>query len=251
MRSGRSGCTRTRWMSRSRGSGSTSSSVNVSPKSIDTDSVPISTPTSSRSPSSTMSLTWPMRGGGGKNHLSTLGVLRNAGELAPALAFVLADVDVRRQRADQHDVAALQLAAARRPQIEMREAVVAPGPGHAAVFALRNADAVRCGEQRAVVERGHRADEASGQRAVLDRPALAVLLRARRRHRRCRPRWCRSASARGECCCRRWRSGSSCRSHIAPRNPVPPPHHTGEFAGPAMRGAVPRWCLLSPARHLL
>ena len=174
MRSGRSGCTRTRWMSRSCGSGSTGNSVNVSPKSIDTDSVPISTPTSSRSPSSTMSLTWPMRGGGGKNHLSTLGVLRNRGELAPALAFVLADVDVRRQRADQNHVAALQFAAARRPDIEMCEAFVAPGPGHAAVVAPRDADAVGRGEQRAVIERGHRADEQpASARCLMAQPSAS------------------------------------------------------------------------------
>ncbi len=100
--------------------------------------------------------------------------LAEPGEVAPRLALVLADVDMRRQRADQHHVAALQLAAARRPQIEMREAVVAPRPGHAAVFASRDTDAVGRGEQRAVVERGDRADEAAGQRPVLDRPAVGA-----------------------------------------------------------------------------
>ena len=93
--------------------------------------------------------------------LSTLWRVAERRQLAPGLALVLADVDMRRQRADQHHVAALQLAAARRPEIEMREAIVAPGPGHAAVFAPRHADAVGRGEQRAVVERGHRADEAA------------------------------------------------------------------------------------------
>ena len=65
-------------MSHSRGSGSTGSSVKLWPKSFDTCSEPISTPTHSRSPSSTMSLIWPMRGGGGKVHFDTVLASRNA-----------------------------------------------------------------------------------------------------------------------------------------------------------------------------
>ena len=43
-------------------------------------------------------------------------------QLAPGLALVLADVEMRRQRAGEHHVAALQLAGAARPEFVMRQA---------------------------------------------------------------------------------------------------------------------------------
>ena len=74
-------------MSHSRALGSTGSSVKLSPKSFETRRAPISMPTSKRSPSMTMSLTWPIRGGGGKHHCDTLETRRSAGssrQLLPA-----------------------------------------------------------------------------------------------------------------------------------------------------------------------
>jgi hypothetical protein len=63
--------------------------VKLSPKSFDTSNAPISMPTSRRSPSNTISLTCPMRGGGGKHHFATLGVLRSAGNSRQVLPFSL------------------------------------------------------------------------------------------------------------------------------------------------------------------
>ncbi len=158
-------------MSHSRGSGSTTSSVKLLPKSVDTCSEPISTPTQSRSPSSTMSLMWPMRGGGGKVHCChRLGVAQRL-QLAPGLALVLADIEMRRQRAGEHHVAALQFAGPARPELVVRQPLVDPGPLEAAVVAARHADAAGRGEQRAVVERRDAGDEHALQRAMLDGPA--------------------------------------------------------------------------------
>ena len=102
--------------------------------------------------------------------LDRLGVAERL-QLAPGLALVLADVEMRRQRAGEHHVAALQFAGAARPELVMRQAVVDPGPLDAAVVAARHADAARRGEQRAVVERGDAADEHALQGAMLDGPA--------------------------------------------------------------------------------
>ena len=102
--------------------------------------------------------------------LDRLGVAERL-QLAPGLALVLADIEMRRQRAGEHHVAALKLAGAARPELVMRQPLVDPGPFEAAVVAARHADAARRGEQRAVVERGHAADEHALHRAVLDGPA--------------------------------------------------------------------------------
>src|SRR6202023_2561038 len=56
-------------------------------------------------------------------------------QFAPALAAVLADIKMRRQRADADHVTALELAGTRRPQVHVVEAVEDPRPGHAAVGA--------------------------------------------------------------------------------------------------------------------
>ena len=80
-------------------------------------------------------------------------------QLAPRVALVLADVEMRRQRADEHHVAALQAAGASRPELVVRQTFVDPCPLDAAVVAAGHADAARRGKQRAVVERGDRADE--------------------------------------------------------------------------------------------
>ena len=92
-------------------------------------------------------------------------------QLAPGLALVLADIEMRRQRAGKHHVAALQFSGAARPEFVMRQAIVDPGPLHAAVVAPRHADAARRGEQRAVIERGDAADEHALKGAVLHGPA--------------------------------------------------------------------------------
>ncbi len=93
-------------------------------------------------------------------------------QLAPALAGILADIEMRGQRPDTDHIVALQPAGARGPEVEMVHALVGPGPGDAAVAAAGDADAVGGGEQRAVVERRDRADEAAGERTVCDGPAL-------------------------------------------------------------------------------
>src|SRR5262245_9587939 len=87
MRCGRDGCSRMRWMSHSTGLGSTFNSLKLAPKSVETSNAPISIPTHRRSSSSTMSLTWPMRGGGGKHHCETLATLRSAGSSRQVLPW--------------------------------------------------------------------------------------------------------------------------------------------------------------------
>ena len=96
---------------------------------------------------------------------------RNAFSSRHDLALVLAHIEMRRQRAGEHHVAALQLAGAARPELVMRQALVDPIPLEAAVVAARHADAARRGEQRAVIQRGHAADEHALHGAMLDRPA--------------------------------------------------------------------------------
>ena len=93
-------------------------------------------------------------------------------QFAPGLAAVLADIKMRRQRADADHVAARKLAGARRPQVHVVEAVEHPGPGQAAVVALRGAKTVGRGIQSAVVGRRDGADRAAAERAVLDDPAV-------------------------------------------------------------------------------
>src|SRR5258707_1038766 len=90
--------------------------------------------------------------------LDRLGVAKRL-QLAPRIALVLADIEMRRKRPGKHHVAALQLAGAAGPEFMMRQALIDPGPFHAAVGAARDADAAGRGEQRAVVERGNAADE--------------------------------------------------------------------------------------------
>ena len=94
-------------------------------------------------------------------------------QFAPGLAAVLADIKMRRQRADADHVAALELAGARRPQVHVVEAVEDPGPGQAAVVAARGAKTVGRGKQGAVVGRGDGADGTAAERAVLDVPAVS------------------------------------------------------------------------------
>src|SRR5258708_26753767 len=84
--------------------------------------------------------------------LDGLGVAERL-QLAPGLSLVLADIEMRRQRAGEHHIAALQFAGAARPELMVRQAVVDPGPFEAAVVAPRHADAARRGEQRTVVQR--------------------------------------------------------------------------------------------------
>ena len=118
--------------------------------------------------------------------LDGLGVAERL-QLAPGLALVLADIEMRRQRAGEHHVAALQFAGAARPELVMRQALVDPGPFEAAVVAARHADAARRSEQRAVVERGDAADEHALQGAVLDGSSRARISPAGRRRPPCRP----------------------------------------------------------------
>jgi hypothetical protein len=93
-------------------------------------------------------------------------------QLAPAHAGVVAQVEMRRQRPDQHHVAPRKLAGACRPEIVVGEPVVAPGPGQPAVAAAGDPDAVGRREQGAVVERGHRAHGAALQGPMNDDPPL-------------------------------------------------------------------------------
>src|SRR5712671_6580562 len=102
--------------------------------------------------------------------LDRLGVAKCL-ELAPGLALVFADIEMRRQRAGEHHVAALQFSGAARPELVVRQAVVDPGPLETTIIASRHADATRRGKQRAVVRRGDAADEHALQGAVLDGPA--------------------------------------------------------------------------------
>src|SRR5262249_58482321 len=53
-------------------------------------------------------------------------------KLAPVLTGILAEVEMRRQRADTDHLAPAELAAARRPPIEMNLPPVDPAPRHAA-----------------------------------------------------------------------------------------------------------------------
>ena len=64
-------------------------------------------------------------------------------QLTPALAPVLADVEMRRQRAGEDHFALLQATGPRRPEFVMSKAVVHPAPFEAAIVAAGHADAAR------------------------------------------------------------------------------------------------------------
>jgi hypothetical protein len=78
---------------------------------------------------------------------------------------------MRRQRAGEDHVAALQLAGAARPEFVMGQALVGPLPFDAAIVASSDADAAGRSEQRAVLRGGYTGNENTLQGAMFDGPA--------------------------------------------------------------------------------
>ena len=176
-------------------------------ESFETSSAPISMPTSSRSPSSTMSLIWPTRGGGGNVHFATFRFCAAPAVLArfrPCLRSHR-DVPARRRQKPRRDPAACRRAPTR---TRMRQAVIDPFPFDAAVVAACHADAARRGKQRPVIERRDRADEYALQRAMLHGPALFGACKDGNAIHRAHSDGTRTGSQRAEYACRRSREGS-------------------------------------------
>jgi hypothetical protein len=83
------------------------------------------------------------------------------------------------ERTGKHHISTGKLAGTARPVFVVRKAFVLPSPFDAAIGAARHAYPARRGEQRAVIECGHAADEHALQRAVLHRPTALAFRKQR------------------------------------------------------------------------
>ena len=133
-------------------------------------------PTISRSPSRTISLTWPIRGGGGNTHWEQLGTCLNADssrQFAPLSSLTYTWAGSAPTRTTSRPIS-------RPPRADHKSTWARPSLVQVHVYPpsvlLGDANTMCCREERSVGKSRNRADEAAGKRLLLDRPAAARTL---------------------------------------------------------------------------